>query len=173
MIREVQGDLLKQPVDIIAHQTNCVGAMGAGIAKQIKTQLLSISEYKKYTDICQQKGAELMGQTQLLYAADGRIIANCFGENIPSKDKRDTDYNALLHSLARVRNYAAKNNLTVGLPGLMGCGLAGGDWNIVRDMIYKLFNQTPNVELIICYFSANDYLAWNPDCQTPQWGVAY
>lgn len=161
MIQEVQGDLLRQPVDIIVHQTNCVGVMGAGIAKQIKDQLLSNQEYDKYVQACRINGANLMGQTQLLTAADGRIIANCFGENVPTGGQ-DTDYNALLHSIGRVRNYAVKKNLSVGIPGLIGCGLAGGDWNIVRDFIYKLFIPVPNIKLTICYYSLPEYLKWNP-----------
>lgn len=37
MIYNIVGDLLKQDkVDIICHQTNCKGVMGAGIAFQIK-----------------------------------------------------------------------------------------------------------------------------------------
>ncbi len=162
MIQEIQGDLLKQPVNIIAHQTNCKGVMGAGIAKQIKS-ILPPDQYQRYVAVCQQNDASiLLGQTQLLYLPNGQIIANCFGENIPTGTGRDTDYNALMHSIARVRNYARQYNLSVGIPGLMGCGLAGGDWNIVRDMIYKLFIPVPEINLTICYFTLQDYLKWNP-----------
>ena len=162
MIKEMCGDLLKQPnIDIIAHQTNCMGIMGAGIAKQIKVQLLTAQEYDKYVNYCKQNGEDALGKTQLLEAPDGRIIANCFGENIPTGKGLDTDYNALMHSLARVRNYARAEHLKVGVPGLMGCGLAGGDWRIVRDVLYKLFN-TEEDNLTICYFSSEDYEKYNP-----------
>ncbi len=162
MIQEIQGDLLKQPVQIIAHQTNCAGVMGAGIAKQIKQQLLPQDQFDRYVTVCKENGASLMGQTQLVYTSDGRMVANCFGENIPTGRGQDTDYDALLHSLARVRNYAKKYNLSVGIPGLMGCGLAGGDWNIVRDMIYKLFTPYPEIKLTICYYDLGEYLKYNP-----------
>ena len=162
MIHEIHGDLLKQPVQIIAHQTNCKGVMGAGIAKQIRS-LLPPEQYARYVSLCNQNDAAfLMGQTQMLYLPNGQMIANCFGENIPTGKGRDTDYNALMHSLVRVRNFAKKNNMSVGIPGLMGCGLAGGDWNIVRDMIYKLFVPVPEVELTICYYKIQDYLKYNP-----------
>ncbi len=160
MVKEVQGDLLKQPIDIIAHQTNCIGVMGAGIALQIKKQLLTSDEYNKYVKACKEQGSELMGKTQLLEAPDGRIIANCFGENIPTGKEKDTDYDALMHSIAKVRNYAKMSGLSVGVPGLMGCGLAGGDWRIVRDMLYKLFGGKDQPELIICYFNPEDYQKW-------------
>ena len=162
MIHEVCGDLLKQPVDIIAHQTNCQGVMGAGIALQIKKQLLTSNEYNKYVKVCKEQGAELLGKTQLLEAPDGRIIANCFGENIPTGKGRDTDYDALAHSIAKVRNYARADGLVVGIPGLIGCGLAGGEWHIVRDMLYKLFDKEGEPDLYICYFDKNEFRKWNP-----------
>ncbi len=161
MIKEIHGDLLRQPVDIVAHQTNCAGVMGAGIALQIKEHLLTSDEYKKYVSICREQGEELMGKTQLLEAPDGRIIANCFGEKIPTGKGQDTDYDALMHSVAKVRNYARANSMSVGVPGLIGCGLAGGDWRIVRNMLYQLFGGKNEPELVICYFDEKEYLKWN------------
>ena len=39
MIKEVNGNLLTYPgISVIAHQTNCLGVMGGGIAKQIKAR---------------------------------------------------------------------------------------------------------------------------------------
>ena len=161
MVCEIYGDLLKQPVDIIAHQTNCTGVMGAGIALAIKKQLLTSDEYEKYVAICNEQGADLLGKTQLLTAPDGRIIANCFGENIPMGKGKDTDYDALMHSVARVRNYAKRSGLSVGVPGLIGCGKAGGDWKIVRDMLYKLFGGKDEPNLTICYVDQNEFYKWN------------
>ena len=53
MIYEVKKDLLTSE-GIIAHQVNCKGVMGAGVAKQIKEKLLPADEFKKYknTDNC-------------------------------------------------------------------------------------------------------------------------
>ena len=34
----VKGNLLESPVQIIAHQVNCLGIMGGGIALQIKNK---------------------------------------------------------------------------------------------------------------------------------------
>ncbi len=163
MIQEIYGDLLKQPnIDVIAHQTNCAGVMGAGIAKQIREQLLTSNEYNKYVNTCKERGSDLLGKTQLLEAPDGRIIANCFGENVPTGKGKDTDYDALMHAVAKVRNYAKVSDLTVGVPGLLGCGLAGGEWHIVRDMLYKLFSKDDDPDLIICYLDQKEFRKWNP-----------
>ena len=100
----------------------------------------------------------MLFRSQLLEASDGRIIANCFGENVPTGKGKDTDYDALMHSIAKVRNYAKNGNLKVGVPGLMGCGLAGGDWRIVRDILYKLFGGENEPELYIVWLTIKK---WN------------
>ena len=51
MVKEIVGDLLRQPVDIVAHQTNCMGNMGAGVALTIKKQLLTSDAYEKYKSL--------------------------------------------------------------------------------------------------------------------------
>lgn len=168
MVKEVHGNLLMQPVDIIAHQTNCTGVMGAGIALQIKKSLLTSEEYNKYVNLCKQRGAGLLGKTQLLKTPDGRTIANCFGENIPTGKGKDTDYDALMCAVTIIRDYAKERGLTVGVPGLMGCGLAGGDWHIVKDMLYKLFGTEDDPELIICYFDKDEFYKNNPDKKSKQ-----
>jgi O-acetyl-ADP-ribose deacetylase (regulator of RNase III) len=34
----IEGDLLDQKADVITHQVNCLGVMGAGVALQIKNK---------------------------------------------------------------------------------------------------------------------------------------
>ena len=41
MIIDKIGDILHTEADVICHQVNCKGVMGAGLAKQIRYQLLS------------------------------------------------------------------------------------------------------------------------------------
>ena len=163
MVREIHGDLLKQPIDIIAHHINYMGRMDEGLALQIKKQLLTSDEYHKYTNFCKDQGEDALGNTLLIEAPDGRIIANCFGKQIPQKGAKLSDYDAFLHSMAKVRNYARIDGLKVGVPGLIGCGYAGGDWKIVRDMLYKLFGAEDQPELVICYLDEKEFLKWNPN----------
>lgn len=40
MIKIIQGDLLEAKENIIAHQVNCKGVMGSGVAKQIKQNII-------------------------------------------------------------------------------------------------------------------------------------
>ena len=50
MIKIVDGDLLQSNLPLIAHQTNCLGVMGAGIAKSIKNKWSLV--YTQYTNFC-------------------------------------------------------------------------------------------------------------------------
>ena len=160
MVRETLGDVLNAEAEIIAHQTNCMGVMGAGVALQIKNKLLSADEFKKYETLCKMKDAdELLGTVQYLNAENGKLIANVFGENIPTGTGLDTDYRALQEGLQSVHDYASDIGASVAIPGLMGCGLAGGDWNIVRKMIEDIFGDS-EVSLEIVFFLEEDYNNW-------------
>ncbi len=154
MIIEKIGDLLAENVNIIAHQTNCKGVMGAGIAKQIKMRLLSVSQYDSYVNYCVTHEKKALGTVQYFVTNDKRIVANLFGEDIPTGKGRDTNYEALYTALEVLRDKVIKaseeEQLSIGFPGGLGCGLAGGDWNVVRAMIYSVFEKT-DIPVTICY----------------------
>ena len=50
MIKIVNGDLLQSNLPLIAHQTNCLGVMGAGIARSIKNKWTDV--YTQYANFC-------------------------------------------------------------------------------------------------------------------------
>ena len=58
MIYEIKGDLLNADEVFIAHQVNCKGVMGAGVARQIKNKLLTPIEFEKYRNMCQNYSPE-------------------------------------------------------------------------------------------------------------------
>lgn len=157
MIKSIHGDALEVKANILAHQTNCIGVMGAGIAKQIKQKLLGRVGFRTYKELCNKFGASLLGDVQFLQIAEERYIANVFGENKPTGKGLDTDYEALRKGLEQVHKVAKDEGLTVVIPGLMGCGLAGGDWNyVLHDIIEPIFADS-EVELTIAYFLKEDY----------------
>lgn len=160
MIKESLGDVLQAEEQIIAHQTNCVGVMGAGVAVQIKNKLLGKSGYDNYRTLCRVAGDKLLGNVQFLEAENGKIVANVFGENIPTGRGIDTDYAALKNGMEIVERHARADGYNVAIPGLMGCGLAGGDWNIVyNDILVPIFENS-TVNLHIVFFLEEDYNKW-------------
>ena len=130
----VQGNILDCTEDIIVHQTNCMGVMGSGLAKQIKEKYPEV--FKGYYYYCKNNlPAKFFGKCLICHANDGKHIANVFGQGL------QTDYKKLKSGLREVRNFAKKKNLSVAIPYKIGCGLAGGDWEIVSKIIEKLFKD--------------------------------
>lgn len=147
MIHEINGDLLDAKSGIICHQTNYHGVMGAGVARAIADKILTPQQYNAYVNYCWQAGRTALGTVQFLGNAPGLVVANIFSQDEakPQHNGRCdiTDYEAMFTALQRVRDLAEAHNMTVYIPHGMGCGIAGGDWNRVRGIIYSLFEESP------------------------------
>lgn len=144
MIKIVEGDILKASEDIIGHQVNCMGVMGAGLAKQIRNKYPIV--YKRYVRLVSGHNKEsLLGFIQTIDTYDGKIIANIFGQLYYGRGGTHTSYDALKQAFERLL-YMAKNRhkfkgMTIALPYGIGCGLAGGDWNKVYKIIQEVFSD--------------------------------
>jgi len=140
-----KGDILASGAPLIVHQVNCLGLMGAGLAKQIHEKYpVVFTKYKKKCDRAQasNKRFDLLGQAQFVKAPDGTIIVNLFGQYSVGRTGRRTDYAALEHGFNSVVNYAVEEDISVvAIPYKIGCGLGGGDWAIVSDIIKSQFEE--------------------------------
>ena len=132
----INGDIFNCTEDIIVHQTNCLGVMGSGLAKQVKKKFPDV--FKGYYHYCKTHKAEDILGTALI-CEDKKYIANVFGQCNYGTDKQYTEYDALRKGLKEVRDFAKERNLSVAIPYKIGCGLAGGDWNTVFEMITDIF----------------------------------
>ena len=148
MIHEIQGDaLVACKGNILCHQTNYFGVMGAGIAAQIKKKLLNPSLFKEYYDLCQKRERSLLGSVQMLETLDGTIVANCFsqddGNNAYPTGRISpfTDYWAVKSCFQTVKNNAEVYKKNVYIPYKYGCGIAGGNWNQVCTIINDVFKD--------------------------------
>lgn len=161
MIKVINGDLLKSDAKIICHQVNCQGVMGSGLAKQIRAKYPHV--YTKYKELCNEvkNSKDLLGIAQTISSSpeglgDGSIfdvfptIVNVFGQNYYGSNGVYTDYNALEVAFKKiaVMPFVKNNwyNATIAMPFNIGCGLAGGSWDIVYNMLQKEFEHT-NLEL--------------------------
>lgn len=164
MIKEVKGNLLTYPgIQVIGHQTNCLGVMGGGIAKQIKAK--NPEMFKVYYDYCKSKDKLALGTVQFVDSDDKtQTFANLFGEYsfcesvAPFEDggkPRHTDYDALKECLNRLHTWLVLHDIeTVGIPYKLGCGLAGGDWdNVVYPMIKAEFEDDEDITLYVVKYN--------------------
>lgn len=144
-IKHIGGNILTAPTrneeTIICHQVNCMGVMGAGLAKQVRDKWpVVFSEYKKICD------PDKLGDFQMVQVAPQLYVANLFGQLSFGRDKRQTNYAALGTALFRAMK--EHTNATFRVPYGLGCGLAGGNWATVLNLIEEAANAwNVNVEI--------------------------
>lgn len=157
---EKRGNLLAVEEGIIAHQVNCKGVMRTGITSQIKGQLLTIKQYCHYRRRCAIYGDNLLGTCYIDTVGDKKYVAHLFAENVPTGNDFDTDYDALERSIAELALIAVQHHMPVAVPGYLGCGLSGGNWERVYTKILKKhFNSYPYGFTII-YNMDSIYRLW-------------
>ena len=137
-IQEVKGNLLESPAKIRCHQVNCRGVMGAGLAKQVKVKYPEV--FEQYKALCDQFGSSLLGHTQFVVCHDGTIMANLFAQDGYGTDKPQNSMTAMEDCLSQVAAFAFRVDKMPAFPKLMGCGLAGGNWDDVTKLIEHYFN---------------------------------
>ena len=165
-VTQVNNDILKEPTNIVCHQVNCMGVMGAGLALQIKKQYPFV--YNEYKNLCElykntRLSSLLLGKAQVVdlvhnismyntmtefYYDNSFSICNLFGQFGFGTDKVQTDYNSLSDSIMNlcflISDFSQSKQLkvvTISVPYGMGCGLAGGDWKKVEPLIINTFKK--------------------------------
>lgn len=144
MIEYKIGNIFDGNENIICHQVNTFGVMGAGIAAQIKKLFPEV--FKAYEAQCMEfnnYNMDPIGQTMFCNHYAPPIIANMF-----SQRGMETDYLAIINCFKTIKNVAEKNNWSVAIPYKIGCGIAKGDWNKVEKII-KYFFEDSNVKCAI------------------------
>ena len=133
-------NLLDVQEGIICHQTNCIGVMGGGIALQIRKKWPKVyTDYREECGIFTSKPEHLLGHVQDVLVKDNLVVANCYGQVFPGKGCM-TDYNAWDTILDKLKDLSNYFNLDLHFPWMIGCGLAGGDWNVMRKKIENAFS---------------------------------
>lgn len=135
------GNILDATEDIIVHQGNAQSAMGGGLAGQLVKKYPNLKQSFKQWSNEYKTPQERMGKVHMfgLYpgqTSDGKIIMTIVGQLTYGRDKRlYTDYDALAEGLVYVGGVMKRMNKTIAIPYLLGCGLGGGEWGRVRQMI--------------------------------------
>lgn len=163
-VKEIRGNVLDMD-GIICHQVNFHGVMGAGIAKAIRTKLLTPEQFKTYREFCDTQGEAALGQVLVMQAGRStrlQFVANLFCQNgwdasgwrgflAAANPRTVTNYGMMRKCFQLVRETASRIHQPVAIPGYIGCGIAGGDWEIVRGIIHDVFGGS-EVEATIVYW---------------------
>lgn len=151
--KEITGDLLELAkeghFDIIAHGCNCHKMMGAGIAYQIAKKFpvaYQIDKVDKRTPL------QRLGDLTYSHNHLGRfIIANLYSQYAGGPN---LDYSALELSLRKLTMMFDKSK-TIGLPQI-GCGIAGGDWEKVKEIIQRVLSD---YDVTVVIYKPTNYVA--------------
>lgn len=143
-MKEVEGNLVEMALngefDVIAHGCNCQNTMNSGVARAIRDVWESVyvvdcqtrkGDYKKLgtwsecavnINVGQDKNPEIM-----------RVL-NCYTQYMYGREvgKVYVNYDAIAMCMDKINYFYSGKR--IGLP-LIGCGLAGGDWDIVKGII--------------------------------------
>ena len=148
---EIEGDLIKLALagefDVIAHGCNCHCVMGAGIAPQMARAFgadnfpkegkefrgdinkLGTIDYKKLVVLENGSGVVDYGRN---WVGKELTVVNAYTQYNFDASTNPVDYAAIELCFKKMnKEFAGK---TIGLP-LIGCGLAGGSWSIVKKLM--------------------------------------
>ena len=128
---------------IIAHVCNNIGAWGAGFVLSLSERwLLPEQKYKewyknKHLDKLEE-GCFVLGNNQIVKVEHNILVCNMIAqEGIRSKHGAPPiQYNFLEMCLFNLGNRILINNFSVHMPRI-GCGLAGGRWDLIEPIIIK------------------------------------
>lgn len=145
MVKILYCDIFEAQIDMLVHGCNCFNKFGAGLALSIKKQFLEAYEADCNTTL---GGADKLGKFSLTEIKRGQRIkwvVNLYSQYRYGTDRRYTSYDAMSDGLTLLCNTVNKWDIgyhpTIGLPYGIGCGLGGGNFNIVREIIEDSFKN--------------------------------
>lgn len=139
-IREIKGDITKTDCNIIAHGCNCFCVMGAGVAAALKRKWPEVYEADVRTMIGDKNK---LGTFTYTFTKDGKLIFNLYTQYYYGRDRPHVSYLALQDALEGMRDFIEGQSSIlprIALPRI-GCGLAGGEWGVVRGIIEEVFTK--------------------------------
>lgn len=155
-MKEIKGDLLDFPegINVIVHGANTMNKMRSGIAKQIAARYpQAVAADHAYYCICKGLNESMMGTASVAEVEGKGRIYNLYQQSTtrstnPEKS-RHVDYEGFYNGLLFIRKNLEVREVVkdtvIGFPKNIACGLAGGDWNIIRAMIESVFGDINTV----------------------------
>lgn len=142
-IIEIQGDLLAAPVDVICHGCNCFHTMNSGVARAIREKY---PEAYNVDRAHTKKGDTAKLGTFTKTAFSSVTIYNLYAQWDYGRlqNKVYVEYDKLEKALEAMKQDLIVNNRyetsKIGMPRI-GCGLAGGNWSVVKQIIKRVFQD--------------------------------
>ncbi len=132
----IKGDLIKLALegkfDVIIHGCNCFCTMGAGIAKAIKSEFPEAFKADQITEKGDKSKLGFFTQATTIRSGYPIMVINAYTQfNYRGKGIK-ADYDAIRNIFKKLKSEFPGKRF--GFP-LIGAGLAGGDWDIISEII--------------------------------------
>lgn len=151
MIEIIEGDLFTAEGVVIAHQVNCRGVWGSGVAYQAKRYFpFAYTEYRKRVMM-----GNCLGTIQIIPLGSKGYICNMFAQDDIGKfengkiDAIYTDLDAFRKCIERLYEFAEKNKLNVAMPYKIGSVRGGANWADIYYMLEEVFGECSRVNLTL------------------------
>lgn len=151
-------------VDFIVHQTNCITTHAKGLAELIFGMYPNANDYKNGQK--RKPGNIIIHQVNKSVGTE-KYVVNLYGQNNPGKPKYNETLSMRLkwfadglnklstHIIEKYINDERKH--TIAFPHLIGCGLAGGNWEEYKKCIHNfkcnLRAKMKNINVIIVNYN--------------------
>jgi O-acetyl-ADP-ribose deacetylase (regulator of RNase III) len=153
-IKYIKGDATSPQSEdnkVIVHICNDVGGWGKGFVMAIS------KKWKKpenqYREWFKSKSDFELGKVQFVQVEEDLWVANLIGQHKINKDENGNApirYDAIEQGLKEVAFFANKNNTSVHMPRI-GCGLAGGKWEMIEPIVLETLSEN-NIEVTVYDF---------------------
>ena len=153
-IQYIKGDATSPQSEdnkVIVHICNDIGGWGKGfvmaISKRWKKPENQYREWFKSKDVFK------LGKVQFVQVEEDLWVANLIGQHKINKDENGNApirYDAIEQGLEAVASFAIENKASIHMPRI-GCGLAGGKWEMIEPIILKTLSDN-NIEVTVYDF---------------------
>ena len=135
----IQRDITTIDDGVICHACNCQNKFNKGLVKIIRKKFpIVYSEFTKFT-LEIPKPWDRLGLIQEVKISEELSIVNMFTQLFYGNSKESgidyNDYSAWVKCVEEIKNI--KGARKVYFPFNVGCGLAGGDWNKISEIICR------------------------------------
>jgi len=148
-VKYIEGDLLEmdKQFDLIVHGCNCFQTMGSGIAKSIREKYPEAWEIDRD---CKLTPKQRLGTIKYTTIQNEPIIVDAYTQFRYGSDKMNADYNAIRSCMKAIKKEFSGQK--IGLPQI-GAGLAGGDWDIIENIIEE---ELANEDVTVVIYKPNN-----------------
>lgn len=133
IVKTIKGDLISLfkagEFTAIAHGANCFNTMGGGIAYQIKEHFPEAYEADKG---CTWSPLGKLGNVSVADTEYG-VVINMYTQLEPGRNFEYAALKSALHELEDWYYFSTSDDFVIGIP-LIGAGIGGGNWEIIKTL---------------------------------------